>query len=116
MEQLINSFCAYILLINSNMNPGACQAALKASYVQSGGQTLYNQGQSYYSKKGSELIKNNINDNITYGAIGLYVLDDAFRKKEIKIQTPCNIKLCDNISLDMTNNAQSYNMGWKWVF
>jgi hypothetical protein len=98
------------------MNSGACQAALKASYVQSGGQTLYNQGNSYYSKKGEALIKDNINDNIVYSAIGLYVLEDIYRNKEIKIGTPCNMKLCDSVSLDMTNNAQSYNMGWKWTF
>jgi hypothetical protein len=116
MDQLINSFCAYILLINSNMNSGACQAALKASYVQSGGKVIVDTGQSFYSKKGEELIKDNINDNITYSVIGLYVLEDIYKKKEVKVSTPCNMKLCDSIGFDVTNNTQSYNMGWKWEF
>lgn len=116
MEQILNNLCTYLLLINSNMNGGACQAALKATYIQSGGKVIVDSGQSFYSKKGEELIKDNVNDKITYSAVGLYMLQDIYKNKEIKVGTPCNIKLCDNISFDLTPNAQSYNMGWKWNF
>jgi hypothetical protein len=116
MEQLLNNLCTYLLLINSNMNSGACQAALKATYIQSGANNIYNLGQDYYSKKGEAIVRDNINQNIIYGTIGLYAIDDAFNKKEIKASVKCGIKLCDTLNFDLTSSAQSYNMGWKWEF
>lgn len=116
MDQFISQFCAYIALLSSNMNNGACQAALKASYVQSGGQHIYDLGESYYNKKGEKLLKDNINDKITYSAISLYFIDDVYRKKEVKFQTKCNVFLCDTINLDLTPINQSYSLGWDWKF
>jgi hypothetical protein len=116
MENLLAQICTYLSLSMTNPNPAACNAALKASYTQSGGQSIYNTGESFYSKKAQDLIKDNINDKIIYSVIGLYVIQDTYKKQEVKLQTKCNMALCDTIGMDLTPVSQSYSLGWNWKF
>jgi len=116
MDGLISQFCVYFALLNTNMNTGACQAALNATYSQTGAKSGYDLIQNTYTKKGQDFIKDNVNDQLVYGAVGLYALDDAYKKKEIKLSTKCNMFLCDSLSMDLTQTNQSYSLGWKWNF
>jgi len=113
METFISQWCAYIALSSYNMDQNACQAALRATYVQSGGQNIYNLGQNYYSKKGEKFIRDNINDVIIYSVAGGFMLDDIYKKKEVKIQSGCKY-ICNDLSMTLTPTTQVYNVGWKW--
>lgn len=106
-------WCAYITLSNSSMNTGACQTALNATYVQSGGKNIYNLGEQYYSSRGERFIRENINKVIIYSVAGGFALDDIYKKKEVKIQSGCKY-ICNDLSMTLTPTAQVYNMGFKW--
>lgn len=116
MENLIAQFCSLIALQTSGMNTGACQAAINSSYIQTGGKTNYSIIETYYSKNGEALVRDNIDNRILYTAIGTYFVNDAYQKKEVKIQTPCNFFLCSSVNLDVGQNSQSYKLEWKWGF
>jgi hypothetical protein len=116
MDQIIANICAYLALSTPGMNSGACTAALNSTYIQSGGKSTYDMTQNYYTDKGQKFIKENINDGIVYGSVGIYALQDIYKKKEIKFGTKCNMILCDTINLDVTQTSYSYSLGWNWKF
>lgn len=116
MDGILAQICAYLALSATGLDTNACLQALKSGYIQSGTQTTYNQAQSYYTKKGEELIRDNISNGVIYGAIGTYFINDAYIKKEIKLSTKCNMVLCDSINMDVGQTSQSYSLAWKWNF
>lgn len=116
MDNLIASLCTYFSLLSYNSNSAACQAAVNSSFIQSGIKTDYSLVEHYYSKIGEGLIRDNINDKILYSVIGAYFVNDTIIKKEIKLQTKCNVFLCNSLNFDLTQGIQSYSMDWKWEF
>jgi hypothetical protein len=116
MDQFIIQFCMIMASSTYNMSPAPCQAALNATYQQTGAKSGYDLLQNTYTKKGNDFIKDNINDDLVYATIGIYELNDIYKKQQIRVQTKCNVFLCDNLSIDLTTTAQSYNLGWKWNF
>lgn len=116
MEQILVQLCAYLTLSIYSMSPTVCQSTLKATYIQSGGQTIYNTGESYYSKKGDNYLHEYFNQTTLNELGDAYIANHIFQTKEIQFTTKCNMFLCDTVGFDFTSQFQSYNLGWKWSF
>ena len=116
MNEIILNLCTYLAIATPGMKPDGCLAALNSAYIQSGGKSTYDMTESYYQKKGEGLIRDNVNDKLIDAGIGAYYIKDVIQKQEIKLEAKCNMLLCDTIGLDLKNQIQTYNLGWKWTF
>jgi len=108
MEELFAQMCVYMQL-NFNFNGDACKSSLKASYAQSGTKKEVDEVQKIEEKD----FYNTIDRRFIVGGAIIGGAFDAYKKQEIKLSAPLK-PFCDNLSFDLTNSSQQYNVIWKW--
>lgn len=110
MNELFIQLC-FLLSSQNQLNDPACENALKAAYIKSGGQQTYNLAQKYYENKlYSQISKETLNPIFVLGAIA-----DTYNKKDLKVSAPFK-PFCDTFSADFNEGSKSVNLGMKWLW
>lgn len=109
MNDLILKLCTLISFYN--LNQDACNKALSASYSNSTMESEINTVQNIEQRHFFEII----DKKYVYSAATLGTIINDYQTKEIRISTPLK-PFFDNISIDLKNGSETYNLTCKWTF
>lgn len=108
MDSLFLQLCFYMQM-TYNFNSEACQKALNAEFVQSGGASTYNLAQKYYENK----LYSEVDRKYVYSVVGIGGLYNAYKTKDIAFSTPFK-PFCEELKVDFNEGNQSTSVSLKW--
>ena len=112
MNELFMSLC-FALNTNFSLPSNACSSSFNAIYMGSKEQNEISTVQNYYQKKLENGAHDTLGRNNVYAAIGLGAIVNSYNTKQFQLTTPFK-PICEEMSLNLNENNQSYSLGLKW--